>query len=380
MELIEVVDGGLLTMVQDLGRYGYQRYGVPVSGAMDPYALRMANLLLGNSEGAAALEITLVGPKLKFLADGVVALGGADMAPRVNGQPVATWRTLKISKGSLLTFDGPMAGTRVYLAVNAGIDVPKVMGSRSTYLKASLGGFQGRILRAGDRISAPGESAYPTPSGLRVPTEFIPQYGHLHQLRVVMGPQAGAFTHEGVATFLSGTYTASRRSDRVGGRLEGPSVEHLRGADIISDGTAFGSVQITGDGLPIVLLADRGTTGGYAKIATIISVDVGKLAQALPGDEVTFKAVSLDEAHRLLAEREEEMDTLREHVVRARERDPTLMRVTSQGQAFEVVTEDGDYLTQTDSLDGETVTLRRTVNSTVDGQTYTFQVETEESL
>lgn len=375
---MEVVEGGLFTTVQDLGRYGYQRYGVPVSGAMDPYALRMSNVLLGNPEGAAVLEITLVGPKLRFLAETTIVLGGTDLAPRLDGQSVPMWRVLRVSGGSLLSFDGPMAGMRTYLAVPGGIDVPTIMGSKSTYVRGTLGGFQGRILKPGDRLPALPDGNDPSPTGTRVPSRLISAHGHEHRLRVVMGPQADAFTPEGIATFLSSTYTVSRQSDRVGYRLEGPAIDHLKGADIISDGIPFGAVQVTGDGLPVVLMADRGTTGGYTKIAAVISVDIGKLAQAIPGDMVTFQAVSMEEAHRHLKEQECGLQEFKGRVDRAREMGPSGLRVMVDSQAFEVTGDGGDALTQVEPLQEKTQSSRRTVTATVNGRSYTFEVEVEE--
>ena len=378
MEIIEVVEGGLFTTVQDPGRFGYQRYGVPVSGAMDPYALRLVNTLLGNEEDAAALEITLVGPKLRFLGETYIALGGADLVPSLDGRPVSTWFVLKAAGGSLLTFDGPMAGMRAYLAVVGGFDVPVVMGSRSTYVRAALGGHEGRVLKPGDRLSALPDAHNVSPVGTRLLQQIIPAYGHEHQLRVVMGPQDDLFEQQGIETFLSSTYTVSRQSDRVGYRLEGEAIKHLRGADIISDGIPFGAVQVTGDGQPVILMADRGATGGYTKIATVISSDLGRVSQAIPGDKLTFKAVTLEEAHEALREQEKGLQDLRGLVEESRQKGPLRPRVTISGEAFEVSTQEGGSLTQVEALDGQSVTVRRTITATVDGQVYTFDVEVQE--
>ncbi len=374
--MIEVVDGGLLTTVQDMGRYGYQRYGVPVSGVMDPYSLALVNTLLGNEEGAAALEVTLVGPKLVFLDDTVFALGGADLAARLNGEPVPMWQVLRGKAGSLLSFDGPMAGVRGYLATPGGIDVPLVMGSRSTYARAGLGGLEGRALRAGDRLALGAPEARIPPVGTRAPLSLQPTIGGKHLVRVIMGPQADAFTPEGIATFLSESYIVSQQSDRVGYRLEGPAIEHTDGADIVSDGIPFGGIQVTGDGLPVVLMADRGITGGYTKIATVATVDLGQVAQALPGDTVSFKAIKVEEGHRRLAERRTALGIFREQVEQAEEKAPQRPRVTVGGEAFEVSGEEGEALTQVDSVEGQKGELRR-VTATVNGRSYTFEVEVE---
>ena len=280
VEVIEVQEGGLFTTVQDLGRYGYQRYGVPVAGAVDLFALRVGNVLAGNEEGAAGLEITLAGPRLQFLADAVIAITGGDLDPRLDDEPAAMWQAVAAPRGAVLSFGKPRDGQRAYLAVAGGIDLPPVLGSRSTYTRSGLGGLEGRPLQAGDRLPTSGEGPAAQPAGRKLPREQVPSYGNSHVLRVVMGPQDDAFTQEGIRTFLSAEYTATHQSDRVGYRYQGPRIQHKGGADIISDGVPFGAVQVTGDGLPIVLLADRGTTGGYTKIAAVISVD---LAGSCPG-------------------------------------------------------------------------------------------------
>ncbi|MEX2270012.1 MAG: biotin-dependent carboxyltransferase family protein [Vicinamibacterales bacterium] len=309
MDAIEVIDGGFFTTVQDLGRYGYQRYGVPVSGAMDLFALRAANLLVGNPRSAAALEVTLTGPRLRFLTDAVIAVAGADMEPRLDDWPVPMWRPVAASEGAVLAFGATRGGLRAYLAVVGGIDVPVVLGSRSTFPRAGLGGFQGRPIRVGDVLATCGDPLARV-EGRRFPTEQIPTYTHHHTIRVILGPQDDAFTAEGLSTFFSATYMVTPKSDRIGCRLDGPPVPHKGSPDIISDGVPFGAVQIAGDGFPMVLAADRGTTGGYAKLATVISADLPRLAQALPGDRVTFRAVSLDEAHRAVDEEEAVLDRL----------------------------------------------------------------------
>ena len=311
MDVIEVQDGGLLTTVQDLGRYGYQRYGVPVSGALDQFALRVANVLVGNQEGDAGLEIALVGPSLRFLADTVIAITGGDLDPRLDDESVAMWRALSLPQGGILSFGGLRDGMRAYLAIAGGLDVPQVLGSRSTYTRSHLGGLEGRALKSGDRLLAFREELATQVEGRNLPREQVPNYGHSHALRVVLGPQEDAFSQQGINTFLSATYTVTHQSDRVGYRYQGPQIEHKGGADIVSDGIPFGAVQVTGDGMPIVLLADRGTTGGYTKIATVISVDLALVAQATPGDTMSFRSVTVEEAHQALRQQEERIQQLR---------------------------------------------------------------------
>jgi biotin-dependent carboxylase-like uncharacterized protein len=304
---IDVVDGGMLTTIQDLGRYGYQRYGVPTSGAMDLFSLRAANRLVGNPDEAACLEMTLVGPRLRFVAPATIAVTGADLAARLDGAALPTWQSVLVEPGAELWFAGPQNGIRAYLAVAGAVDVPPVLGSRSTYTRSKLGGLEGRKLQAGDSLHIPGGRPILLGGTLHLPAAHRPAYGHALALRVVLGPQDDRFTAAGIETFLSSTYTATPQSDRMGYRMNGPRIEHLRGPDIISDGTPFGAVQVAGDGVPIVLLADRGTAGGYTKIATVIGPDIPKLAQAAPGDAVTFESVGLDEAYAAVREQEERL-------------------------------------------------------------------------
>lgn len=305
MKTIEVVEPGLLTTVQDLGRYGYQRYGVPVSGAMDQFALRGANLLVGNDEGEAGLEITLIGPRLRFLTNTVIAVTGADLAPTLDGQPLPMWQAHEVSRGSTLLFTSIRDGVRSYLSVAGGIDVPVVLGSRSTFTRATIGGLDGRALAQGDTLSALEGVTTNTGGKRAMAVSRVPVYGHSHKVRVVLGPQDDAFTPHGIETFLSASYTVTSQSDRVGYRLEGPRIEHVAGADIVSDGIPFGAVQVVGDGMPIILMADRGSTGGYTKIAAVISADLTSLAQAVPGDTITFQSITVEEAHRVLREQEQ---------------------------------------------------------------------------
>jgi antagonist of KipI len=309
MDIFEIIEGGFFTTVQDLGRYGYQRYGVPVSGAMDLFALRAANLLMGNSSSAAALEITLTGPRIRLLAETVVAVTGADLQPQLDGRRAPSWHPFVAPQGAILSFDGARDGLRAYLAVAGGIDVPVVLGSRSTFARGNLGGFDGRSVQAGDRVRA-GQGARSRVEGRTFPVGLIPSYGHDHPLRVLPGPQHDAFSREGFATFLSSTFVVTSKSDRVGCRLDGPRVAHRGTADIVSDGIPFGAVQVAGDGLPMILLADRGTTGGYTKVATVISADLPRLAQALPGDRVSFREVSLADAHHALRHQEATLDAV----------------------------------------------------------------------
>jgi len=290
---------GPLTTVQDLGRRGFRRFGVPLSGALDAGSLRVANLLVGNPEGTAALEFTLAGPELEFGFAAVLAVTGADLEPRVNGRPVPMWQAVAVQKGDRLRLGLARAGCRGYLAVAGGIDVAPVMGSRSTYLRAGLGGFQGRALARGDILPvgiAP--AGLEKVTGRRILPAYLPRFGNLWTVRAVPGPQADCFTAAGLRTFFGAEYRVSPATDRTGCRLTGPAIAHAGGADIVSDGVLPGSVQVPGDGKPIVILADGNPTGGYAKIATVIHSDLWQFAHMRPDDLVRFQAVSVDEARR----------------------------------------------------------------------------------
>jgi biotin-dependent carboxylase-like uncharacterized protein len=296
---IQTLSPGLLTTVQDLGRWGFQGQGIPVAGAMDGFALQAGNILVGNERNLAALEITVMGPSLSVLeGEGMVCLTGAELDLRINGQKVPTWTALPVSTGDSITIGGPLGhGSRGYLCISGGIDVPLIMGSRSTYLRAAIGGLEGRSLRKGDIfLSGPNPSLWERCEGFRCPEAIRPVYGTGDPLRVIPGPQDDLFTSEGIETFLRSEYTITNDADRMGYRFEGPSIEHSSGADIVSDAIPLGSIQVPGHGKPIAMLADRQTTGGYTKIAVLATPDIAALAQKLPGEKVHFRIITLAEA------------------------------------------------------------------------------------
>ncbi|GAB4252760.1 5-oxoprolinase subunit C family protein [Deferrisoma sp.] len=302
---LRILRPGPLATVQDAGRRGCEHLGVPVSGAMDPLSLAVANVLAGNNPSAAALEITLGGFEAEFLVETPAAVSGADLGFELDGVPLAPGTSFRAAPGARLRTAGRRWGCRAYLALAGGIAVPEVLGSRSTYLPARLGGLDGRPLAPGDELPVPrGEHRRTWKTGARAPDEFLPRppSGPL-LLRSVLGPQADRFTDRGISTFLGSRYVVSAQADRMGYRLDGPAIEHSGPADILSDGIAWGAVQVPAHGRPIVLLADRQTVGGYPKIATVIRADLPSLAQALPGDEVAFRSVSLWEARETLAYR-----------------------------------------------------------------------------
>ena len=375
-QILEIIEPGLLTTIQDRGRYGFQRFGVPVSGAMDTFALRAANLLAGNDQGAAALEMTVLGPRIKFLNDTWFALAGADLSPALDGLPVPSWQTISAKKDSVLSFQGAQDGMRAYLAVAGGIDVPLVMGSRSTYTKAVMGGFEGRPLKAGDVLSSFDVASGAEFVELKLPEHIqAPTYGHKHQVRVILGPQEKAFTSSGIDTFLSSEYTVTVQSDRMGYRMEGPVIEHVSGPDIVSDGIPLGAIQVPGDGRPIVLLTDRGTTGGYTKIATVISTDIGIFAQALPGDTVTFEAIAIEDAHAILHDQEAALLTL---AWAAGVGPPKKLNITVDGETFEVTDENGEVIALSELTTSGNNGWNHHAKATIDGRTYEFDVQVQQ--
>lgn len=317
MKAFEVLQRGALTTIQDLGRFGYQRYGVSLCGAMDKFALRVGNLLVGNChEGEAALEITLLGPKLRALADLQVSFTGADLSPRINGQLVPLWHCLSVHADDVISFGPSNSGCRAYLCVFGGIDVPLTMGSRSTHTRAALGGF-GRAMQKGDVVSVRdcGVDDYHFLSSNQLSPEMIPIYTDHLTVRALRGPQDDYFTAEGLQTFWRKEYTVSSESDRMGYRLQGPKIQHSFGADIITDATPPGSVQVPGDGMPIILLADSQTTGGYPKIAVVTSTDQDRLAQVRPGDRIRFEEVNISQAHQLLMDMENAIRAIRKSMM-----------------------------------------------------------------
>jgi biotin-dependent carboxylase-like uncharacterized protein len=290
---LRVLAPGLHTTVQDLGRFGWQAQGVPVSGALDAESLRLGNALVGNPPGAAALEILLAGPTIEVAADTVrVALAGA--GARLSQAPA--WRSLTLRRGEVLQVSLGRESACAYLAIEGGIAVPNVLGSASTYTRAGLGGLAGRALRAGDLVPISLPRA-PERDELRLPSP--PPDAPDRPVRVILGPQREFFTDEAVAALLAAEFRVSNSADRMGLRLDGPALRHRHGWDIVSDAIATGAMQVPGSGQPIVLLADHQTTGGYPKIATVISADLARIGRLRPGDAVRFAVVAIEEAELL---------------------------------------------------------------------------------
>lgn len=292
---LEILNGGLLTTVQDLGRWGYQQFGVSVSGVMDVRSATLANILVDNKPEAPLLEITLLGPEILFHQETSIALTGGNLSPTLNGFSLPLYQEIPVFPKDILRFGAVTSGCRCYLAVSGGLDVPQVMGSSSTFIRGGIGGIHGRKLEKGDRIPLKPRTT-PLSHWRSLPVEDFSSSQHV--LRVVMGPQDFAFTQQGIDTFLSEIYTITPENDRMGCRLHGKPIAHTKDANIISDGIVFGSVQIPDSGEPIIMLADCQTTGGYTKIATVISVDLPLIAQSKIGDIFRFQAISVEDAQK----------------------------------------------------------------------------------
>lgn len=295
---ILVHTAGFLTSIQDSGRFGYEKFGIPCSGPMDRLALHAANLLVGNPQNAAGLEFGINGPTLVTGDDCLIAVTGAGFSLAVNGRRIPLWTSVFVRRGDYIELTRSGSGNWGCLAVSGGIASPVLMGSRSTYLKGKIGGLSGSTLKNGDLLPLyPQYDSIYTLAGRSVPPEYRPAYHPLPTIHVVMGPQDDRFTAAGLEAFCSSLYHISPTSDRMGYRLEGPKVEHTCGADMLSDGMCFGSVQVPASGQPIVMMSEHPTTGGYTKIATVISADLPILAQCTPGvDDVRFAPVSVEEA------------------------------------------------------------------------------------
>ncbi|GGF39237.1 allophanate hydrolase [Aliidongia dinghuensis] len=292
MSHLRVERPGLSTTVQDLGRRGLQRYGVPVSGALDPLALRLANALVGNAAGTGALEILALGPTLVVEAESVrVALVGSDAGLAIDGQPVPAGRSVTAPHGARITIGGFTDAASCILAVEGGFALEPCMGSLSTYARGGFGGFEGRALKAGDRLPLLKPAATAVPERKAEPID----YGQ-GPIRVVLGPQEDWFEPAAIERFFAEPYRVTAETDRMGMRLDGAKLDHARGFNIVSDGIADGHIQVPGTGQPIVLLADRQTVGGYPKIGAVIGADLPRLGRMRPGSEIRFARIAPAEA------------------------------------------------------------------------------------
>ena len=318
MQTLEVIAPGPYTTVQDLGRVGYQDIGVPASGPLDRISLRLANALVGNPPGTPAIEMLLLGPTLKIMAESVrIALVGCNAGIEIrsgDARTVPAGRSFRLARGEIFRIGALRDSVCAYLAIEGGLDISSVLGSASTYVRGAIGGFHGRRLQAGDilplklaSVDVRGECALSRPLDLALD----------QPIRVVLGPQADYFTDGAVKTFLASDYTVSPQADRMGYRLEGPALAHAKGYDIVSDGIVTGSIQVPGSGLPIVLMVDHQTIGGYPKIATVISADIPVVGRRRSGRQIRFVAVDMPEAELLRKEQEAALSASVSRIVRA---------------------------------------------------------------
>ncbi len=317
---IVVVRGGMQSTIQDLGRYGYQKYGIVVSGAMDKDALRLGNMLVGNRHDEAALEITMLGPVLQFTEDALIAVTGGDLQPQLDGKPMPMGRPVAIEAGTTLRFGKPVSGCRAYLCVSGGFDVPFVMGSKSTYLRAALGGYQGRTLQKNDEIVLCGmteegrriESFLTMEKGYKTTNWYVMEPARFYAasqsaIRVTKGLQFDWFTHESHESLVHDTFQITTQADRMGYRLQGGVLQLKTAREMISEPAVEGSIQVPAGGEAIVLMADHQTVAGYPKIAQVAMADMGRLAQCKPGESLRFSLITPEDAEQLWMKREEYM-------------------------------------------------------------------------
>ncbi|OES45133.1 biotin-dependent carboxyltransferase family protein [Domibacillus iocasae] len=321
---VHIIRPGLLATIQDLGRYGFQQYGVVVGGAMDSFSFRLGNVLVGNEEGEAAIEVTMMGTSLQFKEDTLISITGGNLNPVIDGSPVPLWRPVFVKKDTVLSFAGCQSGCRAYVAVAGGFSIPSVMNSKSTYVRGEIGGFKGRALKEGDVIPLAEENAFSLKvkkvlqkklknDSFAAADWYVPFERYLNGkvVRVVKGAEFEEFSELAQKQFFEQEFQITPQSDRMGYRLSGPSLQLKQSFELLSEAVANGTIQVPSDGNPIVLLADRQTTGGYPRIGQIAAADLPIIAQMKPGDRVRFKEISLHEAEQLYMEREKEIKQIR---------------------------------------------------------------------
>jgi antagonist of KipI len=302
---------GILDTVQDLGRTGFRRFGINPNGVMDPTAVRLINILIGNPEPEGVLEFHFPAPGIKFESDTVFALGGADFSASLDGEPVQNWRPFLARKNSLLTFKHRLSGSRAYLAVKGGFKVEKWLGSVSTHLAAALGGFEGRRLKTGDRIFFRSHVAAPPDDNYSISPSIIPKYSRFPTVHITAGAEYELLNALGEETLIKENFSVSSRSDRMGFRLKGKPIFLNEQIELVSSAGGFGTIQLLPDGQLIVLMADHQTSGGYPRIGHVASVDLPLLGQLGPGDKVAFHLISLAEAEELTVRFERDLNLLK---------------------------------------------------------------------
>lgn len=319
---VKIIKPGFWTTIQDLGRYGSQKYGVIVGGAMDPLALRIANMLVGNDEGEAGIEVTMFGLEMQFLEDHLIAITGADLDARVDGEKIPMWRPILINKNQVVKFHAPALGARAYISFSGGINVPKILGSKSTYIQAKIGGLYGRQLQAEDVLNIGKKT--------EIGQNFIKQLQELNRhfnwsvdytsfysftteqtIRVLKGLEFDWFDENSQQIFLKKPYKVSLNSNRMGYNLEGKKLTLCKNEELLSEGVTFGTIQVPSGGLPIILMAERQTTGGYPKIAQVATVDLPRLAQIQPSHSIRFNLITLQQAEQLLLQQMDDLHTIK---------------------------------------------------------------------
>lgn len=322
--MITIVKPGLLTTVQDLGRFGYQKFGVVVGGALDRFAARVANAIVGNDENAAVLELAQLGPELRFERDALIAWCGAEFDARIGGETLPADRAVQVRAGETVFFGAAKSGVRAWLAVAGGIDVPLVLGSRTTYRRGGFGGFEGRPLRAGDKLRCGEASEWaqrysakaPRFSAWSVRPHTLGKPAPAGVVRAMRGPEWDWFRPEAQRLFFASEWRATKDADRMGVRLAGPALPQVEAREMISEGVTDGVVQVPAGGEPIVLLPSRQTVGGYPRIAAVAAVDHGRLAQLMPGRTLRFQEITVAEAHGLYLARERDLNRVRTGLAR----------------------------------------------------------------
>lgn len=320
--MIKVIKPGIETTVQDNGRIGFYNIGMPPSGAMDKYSFVISNLLVGNEENAAVLEITYMGPELEFQIDTIISITGAEIPPKINGESIPMWQAVEVKAGDVLAFDFIKQGARAYMAVIGGLDVPIMMDSRSTYTLCGIGGYQGRALKERDILKVNNENRTKTITDKQIPKEFLPKFSNSYAIRLIVGLCSYRLTEESKERFFSIDWTVTTNANRVGYRFKGERLHFVpreqpfgagsNPSNVTDLGYPIGSIQVPDGVEPIALLNDAVTGGGYATVGTIISTDLNKMAQIKTNEKVRFVAVSVEEALEARKELKNKIDKVKE--------------------------------------------------------------------
>ena len=305
---ISVLQGGLQSTVQDLGRDGYAHYGISASGAADAFSLRIGNLLVGNPEDYSALEMTLTGGKYQFNKDAFIALSGTEFHANLEGEPFPFQQGAYIRKGQILRIGGTKKGARCYLSVRGGLDVPQYLSATTTHVMSGLGGFKGRSIEKGDELKIGSMKKVTQPIIIKESHEI-----NCSIIRISRGIQYNLYDENAWKSFISQSYTVSEKSSRMGVRLIGNAIQSIKDNEILTEGIPLGAIQVPGGGDPIISFVEHQTTGGYPKIANVITADLCKVGQLKPGDSFTFQLVTIEEGERLRLAQELFIQSLKNH-------------------------------------------------------------------